>query len=94
MGSGIRQLFEDRVKYLAQIIDSEEVRALDVSKEEESIAQVESIFGEILGKINDKDNKEKEKQIEEKRRIVVDNRTRSNNLAAAARNNDDEYQLN
>lgn len=94
VGSGIRQLFEERVKYLAQIIDSEEVRALDVGKEEESIAQVESIFGEILGKINDKDNKEKEKQIEEKRRIVVDNRTRSNNLAAAARNNDDEYQLN
>lgn len=94
VGSGIRQLFEERVKYLAQIIDSEEVQALDVSKEEESIAQVESIFGEILGKINDKDNKEKEKQIEEKRRIVVDNKTRSNNLASAARNNDDEYQLN
>ena len=94
VGSGIRQLFEERVKYLAQIIDSEEVQALDVSKEEESIAQVESIFGELLGKINDKDNKEKEKQIEEKRRIVVDNRTRSNNLATAARENDDEYQLN
>ena len=94
VGSGIRQLFVERVKYLAQIIDSEEVRALDVSKEEESIAQVESIFGEILGKINDKDNKEIEKQIEEKRRIVVDNKTRSNNLATAARDNDDEYQLN
>lgn len=92
VAGNIRQLFEERVRYLAEIIDSKEVQALDISKEEESIVQVKSLFGEILE--NNERNREEEKRIEENRKNSYNNKTNLNNLASAARNNDDEYQLN